>query len=189
MEPVTSLESGDALLVVDVQRDFCPGGALAVEEGHQVVPVLNTWIRAAVEKGVAVFLSRDWHPKEHLSFKDRGGQWPPHCVQDTEGAEFHPGLEVPDTAVIVTKGVRFDQDQYSVFDQTGLLEELKRRGVRRVWVGGLAQDVCVLASALDARKAGLGVRLIRKATRPVTPEGGDKAIAQMQAEGVSIFED
>jgi len=184
--PRELVRQGDALLLVDVQNDFCPGGALAVDEGDRVVPVLNAWIEAARDKGVPVFASRDWHPKGHVSFEDKGGPWPPHCLQDTPGAAFHPELRLPDDAIKVTKGVRFDQDQYSAFDQTGLADEMKRAGVRRLWLGGLAQDVCVLASALDAAKAGFEVHLIEEATRPVTPEGGDKALQQMRDAGVVV---
>ncbi len=188
MKHAPELNSSDALLVVDVQNDFCPGGALPVEEGDQVVGILNEWIQAAVRGGVPVYFSRDWHPREHPSFRHRGGEWPVHCLQDSEGARFHPDLSVPGDAIIVTKGTRFDQDQYSAFDQTGLAEELQRRKVRRVVIGGLAEDVCVRASALEARKAGLEVALIREACRPVAPAGGAEAIDEMRGAGVAILE-
>jgi len=112
--------SSDALLVVDVQIDFCPGGALPIEHGDEVVGVLNEWIEAAGRAGAPIYLSRDWHPKVHLSFREQGGEWPPHCIQDSEGARFHPDLLVPEDGVVVTKVTRFDQDQYSSVDQTGL---------------------------------------------------------------------
>jgi nicotinamidase/pyrazinamidase len=177
---------GDAVIVVDVQPDFCPGGALPIAHGDDVVPVLNRVIDAAQAAGVPVFASRDWHPRGHLSFIERGGAWPPHCLQDTPGAAFHPLLRLPPDARIVTKGTRFDKDQYSAFDDTGLAGELRREGVRRVWIGGLAQDVCVKATALDARAAGLEVHLLEAATRPVTPEGGAQALADMRAAGVLV---
>jgi len=180
------MKKGDGLLVVDVQKDFCPGGALAVEGGDQVVPVLNEWIAAAEQKRVALFASRDWHPKRHVSFEDEGGQWPVHCVQDTDGAAFHPDLELPEDAVVVTKGTRFDQDQNSVFDGTGFEDFLKREKIGRLWVGGLAQDVCVLATVLDSREAGFEVFVIRDATKPVTPEGGKEAIEKMEAAGATL---
>ena len=107
-----------------------------------------------------------------MSFDESGGPWPLHCIQDTDGARFHPDLDLPDSAVVVTKGVRLDQDQNSAFDQTGLATDLKKQHVQRVFVGGLAEDVCVLATALDGRKEGFKVVLIQDATRPVTPEGG-----------------
>jgi len=179
---------GDLLLLVDVQKDFCPGGALPIASGDEVVPVLNEWTSAALEAGVPVYLSRDWHPKHHLSFEESGGPWPSHCIQDSEGALFHADLEVPNDATIVTKGTRFDQDQYSVFDQTGLADWLRKQHVQRIFVAGLAQDVCVLATAIDGRKAGFEVVLIKEGTRPVTPEGGREALETMRQAGVRILE-
>jgi nicotinamidase/pyrazinamidase len=178
------MKPGDALIVVDVQNDFCPGGALPIEHGDAVVPVLNRWIARAVANGVPVYASRDWHPAGHVSFSERGGPWPPHCLQDSEGARFHPDLALPDSVVKVTKGVRFDQDQNSAFDQTGLAARLRREGIKRLWIGGLAEDVCVLATALDARKEGFDVILIENATRPVTVQGGEKARRMMRDAGV-----
>jgi nicotinamidase/pyrazinamidase len=169
------LQPGDALIAVDVQNDFCPGGALPIDEGDQVVAVLNRWIDAALAEAVPVYLSRDWHPLAHLSFAERGGPWPPHCLQDSEGARFHPRLRIPDTAVKITKGVRFDQDQNSAFDQTGLSARLTHDGVRRLFVGGLAEDVCVSATVIDGCRAGFEVWLIAGATRPTTPANGERA--------------
>ncbi len=180
------LKAGDALILVDIQNDFCPGGALPIPDGDAVVPVLNDWIRAAQSAGIPIYASRDFHPKGHLSFADQGGDWPPHCIQDTDGAAFHPDLALPPEAVIVTKGVRFDQDQNSAFDQTGLADQLRRDGVRRVWVGGLAQDVCVLATVLDARAAGFETMVIRDGMRPVTGDGGRDAIARMESAGAEV---
>ncbi len=182
-EPGIALRNGDALIVVDVQRDFCPGGALPIENGDRVVPVLNRWIEAAIHGGVPIYASRDWHPRRHLSFVEFGGQWPPHCLQDSDGARFHPDLVLPQSAVIVTKGVRFDRDQYSAFDETGLASELLSRGVTRVWVGGLAQDVCVRATVLDARREGFDTMVIADGILPVTPAGGKKAAGEMQRAG------
>ncbi len=177
---------GHALIIIDVQRDFCPGGALPIDNGDAVVPVLNQWIVRAVASAVPVYASRDWHPVGHISFTESGGAWPPHCIQDTDGAAFHPELELPESVVKVTKGVRFDHDQNSAFDETGLAVKLRRDGVTSVWIGGLAQDVCVLATALDARKEGFDVILIESATRPVTPDGGEKALREMRAAGVRM---
>ncbi|WP_133717388.1 nicotinamidase [Methylocaldum gracile] len=177
---------GDALIVVDVQNDFCPAGALPIEDGDAVVPVLNRWIEAATKANVPVYASRDWHPVGHVSFQESGGPWPPHCIQDSEGARFHPELRLPDSAIVVTKGVRFDQDQNSAFDQTGLAQHLRKAGIRRLWVGGLAEDVCVQATVLDARTEGFEVMVIRDATRPVTPQGGEKARREMQDAGAGI---
>ncbi len=185
-DPRHALQRGDALIVVDVQRDFCPGGALPIEHGDEVVPVLNRWIAAAVERDVPIYLSRDWHPAGHLSFVESGGRWPIHCVQDSDGASFHPKLAVPPSAVKVTKGVRFDQDQYSAFDQTGLAKELRAKGIRRVWVGGLAQDVCVRATVLEALHEGFDTIVIADATRPVTLAGGREADEEMRRAGARV---
>ncbi len=178
----------DALLIVDVQNDFCPGGALPIEEGDAVVPVCNQWIDWARKATVPVYLSRDWHPKGHMSFNTSGGEWPAHCIQDSQGATFHQNLQIPEDAILITKGTRFDKDQYSAFDDTGLLEQLRLQGIERVWVAGLALDVCVRATALDARKGGLETHLIHEGTRPVTPEGGADAINELKDAGVMIEE-
>lgn len=186
MMPHEALREGDALMVIDVQNDFCPGGKLPIAHGDEVIPILNAWMAAAAEKRVPVFASRDWHPSVHISFREQGGPWPPHCLQDTEGAAFHPDLRLPKDAIIVTKGVRFDQDQNSAFDQTGLATYMKRRGIRRVWVGGLAQDVCVAATVLDARAEGLDTHVIEDATKPVTEEQGRAALKKMAEAGAHI---
>lgn len=184
MDP--AFQAGDALLVVDVQRDFCADGALAVPGGDDVVPVLNRWLEAAEAAGAPVLLSRDWHPKGHPSFESRGGAWPEHCLQDGPGAAFHPGLVVPDGARIVSKGVRFDEDQLSAFDRTGLEVELQRLGVRRLWIGGLACEVCVLATVLDAARHGFEVHVIADGTRAIDPAAGERAFDRMRAAGARV---
>jgi nicotinamidase/pyrazinamidase len=185
---VSQLEARDALLVVDVQNDFCPGGALAVPEGDAVVPELNRWAAAAARGGATVCASRDWHPPRHVSFRSQGGPWPPHCVQETPGAALHRGLHLPSSVLIVDKGVDPDRDGYSAFDGTGLGDRLRAAGVDRVWVGGLALDYCVLATALDAVEEGFETHLILRATRPVevAPGDGDRAVERMRAAGVYI---
>lgn len=188
-ESVEILKHGDALLIVDVQNDFCPGGALPIEKGDEVVPILNRWSKGAAEKCVPVYASRDWHPVGHISFQNRGGSWPQHCIQDTPGAAFHKDLNLPSDTVVVTKGVRFDKDQYSAFDQTGLADELRRCGIQRILVGGLAMDVCVQASVMDALDEGFETVLLLSATRPVTPEGGKTAEEKIKKAGGSICED
>jgi nicotinamidase/pyrazinamidase len=182
----TPLGPDDALLIVDVQIDFCPGGALPIPDGDRVVPVINRWIELARAAGAAVFASRDWHPREHLSFIGFGGQWPPHCIQDSDGARFHPDLNLPAATIVVTKGVRFDRDQYSAFNETGLATELRRRGVTRLWIGGLAQDVCVRATTLDALQEGFDVRLIADACRAVSNDSGATALREMQSAGARV---
>lgn len=187
--PERAVRTGDGLLVVDVQVDFCPGGALPIPEGDEVVPVLNRWIAVARQQGAPVYFSRDWHPVRHVSFRDEGGQWPPHCLQDTDGARFHPDLVVPEGALLVTKGVRLDKDQNSTFDDTGLAEQLKRDRVRHLWVGGLALDVCVRATVLDAlRLSGPTVAVIRNATRPVDAAAGEAAVEEMRKAGARVEE-
>jgi nicotinamidase/pyrazinamidase len=182
-DPSRALQPGDALIIVDVQIDFCPGGALPIEHGDRVPPVLNRWIAAASRTGVPVYASRDWHPIQHLSFTESGGPWPPHCLQDSQGARFHPDLELPDSTRIVTKGVRFDRDQYSAFDETGLATHLRAHLVRRVWVGGLAQDVCVRATVLDALHLDFESFVISDGTYPVTRIAGDEASEEMRRAG------
>ena len=186
MSKPTQMQPGDGLLVVDVQNDFCPGGALPIEDGDAVVEALNPWIESARELGVALYFSRDWHPQRHVSFRSEGGDWPPHCIQDSLGAAFHPDLLVPEEALVVTKGVRLDQDQNSAFDQTGLAVQLERDGVNRLWVGGLAEDVCVQATVLDGLAAGLAVRVLLFATRATSQEGSHKAREAMQAAGAHL---
>ena len=183
------LTVSDALLLVDVQNDFCPGGALAVADGDAVVPALNAWIAAARQGGARVFASRDWHPPDHLSFAERGGIWPLHCVQDTLGAAFHPDLELPDDAVIVTKADTADREAYSAFDSGELAAQLRAAGIERLWVGGLATDYCVKASVLDATELpGLEVRVITNAIRAVdaAPGDGEAALEAMREAGATL---
>jgi len=180
-----SLQAGDALLVVDIQNDFCPGGALGVGKGDEVIPVLNRWIHEARAKGVPVFATRDWHPAEHISFNQRGGPWPPHCVQGTDGAEFHPDLRLPPDAQIISKATTPDVESYSAFGDTDLAKRLRDAGVNRVWIGGLAQDYCVRYSSLDAIKQGFEVHVIVDATRAVnvSPEDGKRALEEIERAG------
>jgi nicotinamidase/pyrazinamidase len=188
-KPEDLLAQGDGLLVVDVQRDFCPGGALPIPEGDEVVPVINRWIESALKKTLPIYYSRDWHPEGHPSFEKNGGDWPVHCVQGTPGADFHDDLLLVPAAVVIAKGVRFDQDQLSVFDQTGFAEKLRRDGIKRLWVTGLALDVCVRATALDGVRAGFDIRVVVPACRPVTPAGGEAALDVMRAAGVQLLGD
>lgn len=188
---MTELSPRDALVAVDVQRDFCPGGKLAVPEGDAVIAPLNHWIEKARPSGARVVASHDWHPPDHVSFTPQGGQWPVHCVQNTDGAAFHPDLHLPHNALIVAKGANPEFDQYSAFDHTGLAESLHQRGIERLWVGGLALDVCVKATVIDACRHGFETHLIRSATRPVNvqPDDDQRALEQMQNAGAIIEED
>lgn len=180
------LRCNDALLIVDLQRDFCPGGKLPIEGGHEIVPIVNELIGKAVAAGAQVVASRDLHPPGHSSFAALGGPWPEHCVRGTDGAKLHPDLRLPDTAIVVSKARRVEREQNSAFDGTGLAEELRRRGIDRIWIAGLAEDVCVRASALDAIRVGFETHVVSAATRPITPEGGERARAEMRAAGVSL---
>lgn len=182
-----SLQSNDVLMVVDIQNDFCPGGALPIPQGDEVIPVANFWIEAARSKQIPIYCSRDFHPREHPSFEAQGGSWPPHCIQETRGAAFHPDLNVPETARIVTKGVRFDKDQNSVFDETGLAHRLERDGTGRLIVLGLALDVCVRASVLDGLEAGFEVSVILDGCRAVTEESGRETINELERAGANCI--
>ena len=179
------MKQGDALIVVDVQHDFLPGGALAVEHGDEVVPVLNGYIERFERVGLPVVATRDWHPVHHCSFEAEGGTWPPHCVAETPGAAIDSGLTLPDDAHIVDKGTAADREAYSGFEGTDLTEWLREQGVRRVFVGGLATDYCVLNTVKDARAAGLDVVLLLDATRAVDarPGDGDRAVEEMVSLG------
>jgi len=178
-----------ALIVVDVQNDFCPGGALAVAQGDEVVAPLNKLIEEFLERGEPVFKSRDWHPEKTRHFAAYGGTWPVHCVQNTKGAEFHPDL-IDDMHIrVISKGLG-DEDSYSAFDSTDLALQLRRLGIEEVWVGGLATDYCVKNTVLDALKEGFRVKALKNAMRAVElkPGDGELAIAEMQNAGAEIQE-
>ena len=176
-----------ALLVVDVQNDFCPGGTLAVAGGDEVVPPLNQLIEEFLERGEPVFKSRDWHPPDTKHFEAYGGIWPVHCVQNTKGAEFHPDLIDDPRIRVVSKGLGHT-DCYSAFDETDLNEQLQQLGIDEVWVGGLATDYCVKSTVLDALKNGFRVKALTKAMRAVEVKPGDgtKAIEEMRAAGAEL---
>jgi nicotinamidase/pyrazinamidase len=176
-----------ALIVVDVQNDFCPGGTLAVAEGDRVVAPLNKLIEEFLERGEPVFKSRDWHPAETKHFQVYGGTWPVHCVQNTTGAEFHPDL-IDDARIrVVSKGLG-DTDCYSAFDETDLALQLHELGVEEVWIGGLTTDYCAKSTVLDALKEGFSVTAVENAMRAVdvSPGDGERAIAEMRAAGAQI---
>jgi nicotinamidase/pyrazinamidase len=176
-----------ALIVVDVQNDFCPGGSLAVEHGDEVVAPLNRLIGEFLEQGLPVYKSRDWHPRTTKHFAEFGGTWPVHCVQNTRGAEFHPGLLDDPRVEVISKGTG-DEDSYSAFDGTTLAEDLRGRGVQEVWVGGLATDYCVKNTVLDALRGGFRVRAVSEAMRAVNlqPGDGERALSEMRAAGAEI---
>jgi nicotinamidase/pyrazinamidase len=186
--------SRDALVVVDVQNDFCPGGALAVPGGDAVVAPLNDYIARFRAATGAVFASRDWHPAKTTHFKAYGGAWPPHCVQETPGAAFHRDLLLPADTVIVSKGMDPEEDAYSCFqaeDAGGMpfAAALGERGVQRLYVGGLATDYCVRATVMDALREGFEVLVLADAIRAVDLQPGDgtRAIEEMREAGARFI--
>ncbi|MCM8594853.1 nicotinamidase [Accumulibacter sp.] len=182
------LGAGDALLIVDLQNDFLPGGRLAVPGGDQVVPLLGEWARRFAALALPVVATRDWHPPDHCSFAARGGIWPEHCVAGSEGAEFASGLVLPESTTVVAKATGRDEEAYSGFAGTGLANRLREAGVRRLFVGGLATDYCVLNTVVDALDAGFAVVVLAEAIRAVDVEPGDgeRALARMSARGARI---
>jgi nicotinamidase/pyrazinamidase len=186
---MTSDSPHRALIVVDVQNDFCPGGALAVMDGDAVVAPLNRLIERFLGQGEPVFASRDWHPRQTIHFAEFGGTWPVHCVQNTAGAEFHPDLIRDPRITIISKGMG-DADVYSAFDGTDLAAQLRTLGVDEVWVGGLATDYCVKQTVLDAINEGFQVKAVADAMRPVELQAGDgeRSLAEMNAAGAEIVD-
>jgi nicotinamidase/pyrazinamidase len=187
------MEKGSALLIEDVQNDFCSGGALTVPGGDEVVPVLNRYIDMFLGQGLPVFASRDWHPAESSHFSDYGGIWPVHCVQGSDGARFHPELNLPDAVVVISKGMDPAEDGYSSFEAfsdegKGFSESLEERGVRHLFVGGLATDYCVRNTVLEALKKGFSVTLLIDAVRGVDLKPGDSesAIREMVLAGAVV---
>ncbi len=188
------MQSSDALIVIDLQNDFCPGGSLAVAGGDGVVPVLNRYIERFTRAKLPVFATRDWHPENTRHFKTHGGLWPPHCIQGTRGAEFRADLALPDDAIVVSAGMGSDEEGYSGFDgrdQRGvpLNDALRARGVERVFVGGLATDYCVKETILDALRHGFKAVLLEDAVRGVNlrPDDSQRAIAEMIRAGASTL--
>lgn len=182
-----------ALIIVDVQNDFCPGGKLAVNEGDQVVEPINKMIRFARENGMPVIATRDFHPMQTSHFADYGGDWPEHCVQGTEGVKFHPKLEIDDRTVVFSKGMGDKENAYSGFDgrtDQGLTLDqfLKNHRIEKVYVAGLATDYCVKATAIDAAKRGLRTYLVTDAIKAVNVKADDGEIAlnEMKEAGVEF---
>lgn len=182
------LRPGDALVVVDVQNDFLPGGSLAVPGGDEVVPVLNRWLAEFERAGLPIFATRDWHPVGHRSFREQGGPWPVHCVAESAGAHFAPGLALPAQTVVVSKDTHVDQDTYSAFGGGDLDARLKSIDARRLFIGGLATDYCVLHTVKDALARGYAVVLLADAIRAVDvrPDDGRKAVAEMARLGAAV---
>ena len=186
MNPIL-LQDSDALLVIDMQYDFLPGGSLGVPEGDQVLAPINEAMARFAARGLPVYASRDWHPEDHCSFAARGGPWPPHCVAETRGAAFSDELALPADTVIISKADTADVDAYSAFNGTALADHLRGHGITRVFVCGLATDYCVLNTALDALKNGFETVILPEAMRAVNvqPEDGERASAHMREAGAT----
>ena len=179
------ITNSDVLLVTDIQIDFLPGGALPIENGDEIIPVLNEYIKRFEKDGAFIFASRDWHPSNHMSFKKQGGIWPAHCVQDTKGAKFSPDLKLTKDSVVVFKATDPMRESYSVFDGTNFADELKERNIKRLFIGGLATDYCVLNTVLDARKLGYETIVLTDATLGInaSPEDVNRALETMLKKG------
>jgi nicotinamidase/pyrazinamidase len=184
---------GSALLIVDVQKDFCPGGSLAVPDGDRVVPALNRYIADATARGWPVYASRDWHPAVTRHFHAYGGEWPAHCVQNTDGATFHRNLHLPASTIVITKGESPDNPGYSALggctpEGKTLASALQEDGIDHLYVGGLATDYCVKQSVLDARRIGLKVTVLGDAIAGVDLQPGDstRAIEEMREAGAEV---
>jgi nicotinamidase/pyrazinamidase len=183
---IVPLGKGDTLIVVDVQRDFLPGGALAVAGGDAIVPIVNRYAAEFERHGLPVYATRDWHPPDHCSFRERGGPWPAHCVAGSAGAEWPSALILPSETRIVSKATTAAADAYSAFQGTDLAVQLHALGCKRVFIGGLATDYCVKATALDALAAGFAVFVLEDAVRAVDRHSGDgsRALEEMARRGV-----
>ena len=180
-----SPSKGDALIIIDVQNDFLPGGSLAVPDGDKVVAPLNQYIQIFQKASLPIIASRDWHPVNHCSFVDQGGDWPPHCVAGTTGAAFVEELLLPAAVPIISKAISPEKDSYSDFEDTDLDEQLRSLGVHRLFIGGIATDYCVLSTVLDGLQNGYSVFLLTDASRAVDvqPGDGDRAIEKMKRKG------
>jgi nicotinamidase/pyrazinamidase len=190
------MQGKDAFLVIDVQNDFCPGGALAVKDGDQVVAVLNRYIDRFTKAGLPILATRDWHPPRTTHFNTNGGTWPPHCIQGSKGAEFHPDLVLGANVTILSKGTDPRADEYSGFQAVSpegiaLSDLLRRFGVDRIMVGGLATDYCVKYTVLDGLKESFKVVLLTDCIRGVNLNPGDsaRAIEEMTRAGAEIATD
>jgi len=178
---------GDALVVVDVQKDFLPGGALAVPGGEEIIDPLNRFLDKFSRLGLPIFATRDWHPRSHCSFREKGGPWPAHCVAATPGARFAEGLRLPSRSVVVSKASDPSRDACSGFDGTDLDARLRKAGVRRLVIGGLSTEYCVRATALGALVRGYSVSVIEDAVRALDPGGGRRALDELAEKGAVLL--
>jgi nicotinamidase-related amidase len=178
------LKPSDALIIGDVQIDFLPGGALPIQEGEQIITILNDYINL-FKKENKIFAIRDWHPANHVSFTEQGGPWPPHCIQGSDGAKFHPDIKLPPDTEIVSKGTNPTRESYSGFDGTDLSSRLRTNGISRVFIGGVATDYCVKYTVLDALSQSLEVVLLADAIKGINvqPRDSELAVERMISEG------
>lgn len=179
------IHADDALLVVDIQNDFLPGGALGVPDGDRILPVLHRYMDIFQARGRPIVLTKDWHPADHCSFTAQGGTWPDHCIAGTKGADHPPGFRAPRSAVTVQKATEPDKEAYSAFQGTALDARLQQAGIHRLFVGGLATDYCVLNTVRDALGRGYAVCLLLDGIRAVNlqPEDGPRAVEEMIRKG------
>ncbi len=179
-----NLRKGDCLIIVDMQNDFMPWGSLPVPDADKIIPVLNSYIELFHKKGLPIFASRDWHPPNHCSFKENGGSWPSHCVQNTKGAEFADGLLLPEDTIIISKATDPKKEAYSALQDTELAELLKQNRIERCFVGGVATEYCVLSTVLDLLSLGYKTYVLRDAIKAVNPADEEKALEEMERKGV-----
>lgn len=180
---------GDALLIVDVQNDFLPGGKLGVPHGDEIISRLNDYLRIFIMRHLPIYATRDWHPSQHCSFHSQGGNWPTHCVAGTFGAEFASTLQLPDSTIVISKATIPEEDAYSGFQHTNLDADLHSAGIQRLLIGGLATDYCVLNTVRDALNRGYHVYLLIDAIRAIDaqPNDGIRALDEMKKLGAQFI--
>ncbi len=185
-----TLTSGDALAIIDMQNDFLPGGSLAVPMGDTIIPVINRYLRLFHDHGLPVFATRDWHPSDHCSFQQQGGQWPAHCIATTSGAAFHPDIEFPINTQIISKATTREKDAYSGFTDTQLNALLQTSGIRRLFVAGVATEYCVFNTVKDALQAHYAAYILEDAVRAINlkPDDSLHALREMKRLGATLIQ-
>jgi nicotinamidase/pyrazinamidase len=178
------LTANDALLLADIQNDFLPGGALGISGGDEIVPILSRYLHRFQAQGLPVYLTRDWHPPNHCSFRTQGGPWPEHCVAGSPGSLPPPSLATPASAVVIYKAIDPGREAYSAFEHTALDRHLRALGVRRLFIGGLATDYCVLHTVRDALALGYDVCLLMDGIKAVNLRPGDGRRAEEEMIGL-----
>ncbi|MCX7758799.1 MAG: nicotinamidase [bacterium] len=181
--------SNSALVVIDMQNDFLPGGSLEIPNSDTIIPVVNEYIKFFEGMGLTVVYTRDWHPENHISFRENGGRWPKHCVQNTRGSEFHPHVYLPKNYLVISKAFYPDLEAYSGFQDTELNQKLQEMGVKNLFVCGVATDYCVLNTVLDAINLGYKVFLLIDAVKGVdlNPNDSEDAVKKMVSAGAELL--